>query len=243
MTSDLIEAAHDLRMTLMGAFNPTQDVCAKLRKSLNKMLPENIHILSTGKLHLSVTDVYSGQNILISNFKDKAEVIEAVIASTYIPIFSGIFPPRYRRKRAIDGGFSVNQVTLEDEENATLTVSPFSGDAHICPKSTSRYRGNYTRLNFAEQWTDVSFDNFRRMSDVLWPQSPDKLSGILLSGYHDAVAFLARYGQIRNSCGTCLTVKSTYTPKDVLEVSFKTVLKLPKNPVICPESGYCGCIG
>ena len=236
MTSDLIEAAHELRMTIMGAFNPTQNVCDKLRKSLNRFLPENIHILATGKLHLSVTDVYSGQNVLISNFKDKAEVIEAVVASTYIPIFSGIFPPRYRRKRAIDGGFSVNQVTLEDDQNATLTVSPFSGDAHICPKSTQRYKGNYTRLNLAEQWTDVSFDNFRRMSDVLWPQSPDKLSGILLSGYHDAVAFLARYGQIRNSCGTCLTVKSTYTPNDVLEVSFKSGILVLENPVIiCPD--------
>ena len=76
MTSDLIDAAHELRHTFMGAFSPTQNVCTKLRKSLNKLLPENIHILATGKLHLSVTDVYSGQNVIISNFKDKAEVIE-----------------------------------------------------------------------------------------------------------------------------------------------------------------------
>ena len=203
----------------MGAFSPTQDVCAKLRKSLNALLPENIHTLATGKLHLSLTDVYTGQNMIVSNFKDKAEVIEAVIGSTYIPVFSGLIPLRYRRKRVIDGGFSVNQVVLEDDQHATLTVSPFSGDAHICPRSTQRYKGEYTRLNFAEQWTDVSFDNFRRMANVLYPQSPDKMSGILLSGYHDAVAFLARYGQIRNSCGTCLTVKSTFTPKEVLEVS------------------------
>ena len=31
----------------------------------------------------------------------------------------------------IDGGFSVNQVVLDKE--TTLTVSPLSGDAHICP--------------------------------------------------------------------------------------------------------------
>ena len=214
-----MKAANDIRHTFMGAFNPSQDVCAKLRASLRRVLPENTHLLATGRLHLSVTDVYTGKNIIISNFRNKDEVIEAVVASTYIPVFSGIFPLRYRRKRVIDGGFSINQVTLEDDSHATLTVSPFSGDAHICPKMKRKYKGELTRFNFSEQWTDLSWDNFRRMSEVMWPQGPEKMANLLLAGYHDAVAFLARYGQIRNSCGTCLTVKSKYTPKDVLEVS------------------------
>ena len=35
----------------------------------------------------------------------------------------------------IDGGFSVNQVVIE--KGKTLTVSPLSGDAHICPQDHS----------------------------------------------------------------------------------------------------------
>ena len=61
--------------------------------------------------------------------------LQAVIASTFIPIFSGIMPTRFRGVPVIDGGFSVNQVVLDREK--TLTVSPLSGDAHICPQDHS----------------------------------------------------------------------------------------------------------
>ena len=111
-----------------------------------------------------MTSVYSGENVLISNFTSKEELIgvsvikqhiflittilwqiwyesnitiyfQAVIASTFIPIFSGIMPTRFRGVPVIDGGFSVNQVVIE--KGKTLTVSPLSGDAHICPQDHS----------------------------------------------------------------------------------------------------------
>ena len=44
-------------------------------------------------------------------------------------------PTRFRGVPVIDGGFSVNQVVLDKEK--TLTVSPLSGDAHICPQDHS----------------------------------------------------------------------------------------------------------
>ena len=44
-------------------------------------------------------------------------------------------PTRVRGVPVIDGGFSVNQVVLD--KSKTLTVSPLSGDAHICPQDHS----------------------------------------------------------------------------------------------------------
>ena len=44
-------------------------------------------------------------------------------------------PTRFRGVPVIDGGFSVNQVVIDKEK--TLTVSPLSGDAHICPLDQS----------------------------------------------------------------------------------------------------------
>ena len=80
----------------------------------------------------------------------KIMFLQSVIASTFIPIFSGIFPCRIRGVPVIDGGFSVNQVVLNE---GTVTVSPFAGDAHICPQDdvldsdmitrvSVNYRGN-----------------------------------------------------------------------------------------------------
>ena len=79
MASDLMMAAVDIRHTFLGAFNPTQDVCTKLRESLNKILPDNIHEIANGRLHISVTDVYTGQNIIIDNYTDKKEVIDVSV--------------------------------------------------------------------------------------------------------------------------------------------------------------------
>ena len=76
--------------------------------------------------------------------------LQSVIASTFIPIFSGIFPCRIRGVPVIDGGFSVNQVVLNE---GTVTVSPFAGDAHICPQDDvldsdmiTRVSGNYSGI-------------------------------------------------------------------------------------------------
>ena len=189
--------------------------------SFLQLLPDNIHELANGKLHISATDVYTGKNVLIKNYRDKKEVIDAVITSTFIPYFSGLLPPRYRKRRFIDGGFSVNQVILEDDQFATLTVSPFSGDAHICPKVKRKYKTAYTRLQFAEAWTDLSLENFERMKNVVFPPSPEDMSKLILAGYHDAVAFLARNSMVMTYSGsTCLTVKTTFSPKDVLKVRY-----------------------
>ena len=46
-----------------------------------------------------------------------------------------------------------NQVVLDDDQHPTLTVSPFSGDAHISPKIKRRGKtaqSAYTRLHIAE---------------------------------------------------------------------------------------------
>ena len=95
-------------------------------------------------------DDYVQENILLKTAEKKIMFLQSVIASTFIPIFSGIFPCRIRGVPVIDGGFSVNQVVLNE---GTVTVSPFAGDAHICPQDdvldsdmitrvSVNYRGN-----------------------------------------------------------------------------------------------------
>ena len=119
----------------------------------------------------------------------------------------------------IDGGFSKNQIQVEDSEHATLTVSPFSGDADICPSSKRHNSFEFMRVYFAEQGTDITLDNISRLLNVLAPPPPHVMAEILMQGYHDATDFLTRHGKIDVSCTTCLTVKSKYTPTDVLKVN------------------------
>ena len=78
-------------------------------------------------MHVSLTKVYDGQNMLVNQFSSKQEVIEVtilllvnniisvitiisititilnqvVLASCFIPVFTGWVPPRYRGTRVI----------------------------------------------------------------------------------------------------------------------------------------------
>ena len=80
------------------------------------------------------------------------------------------------------------------------------------------YETQLPRVSVAKAGTDISIDNMIRMGYVMFPSSPEDMSGILMQGYHDAVAFLARHGQLRHACGTALTVKTKFSAKDVLQV-------------------------
>jgi hypothetical protein len=100
-------------------------------------LPDNIHIISNGRLYISVTKIIDGSNTVCENFASKAELIHAITSSAFIPVFSGHLPGKYRGQRVIDGGFSSNLIQLSDK---TITVAPFAGDANICPMDDSKTR-------------------------------------------------------------------------------------------------------
>ncbi|QQP38701.1 Uncharacterized protein FKW44_019357, partial [Caligus rogercresseyi] len=116
----------------------------------------NVHELVNGRLHISVTRVYDGKNVIISNFVSKKELIEvrAVVASSFIPIFSGIMPYRYRGIRVIDGGFSVNAPKLDD---GTITVSPFRETSPFVPRT----------LSSPQQWRANNCDDIQRYHMLL----------------------------------------------------------------------------
>lgn len=53
-----------------------------------------------------------------------------MLASAFIPVFSGFKPPLIGKYRYIDGGFTDNLPILDKN---TITISPFSGLTDICP--------------------------------------------------------------------------------------------------------------
>lgn len=48
--------------------------------------------------------------------------------------FSGLLPPKFHGIRYMDGAFSDNLPTLDEN---TVTVSPFAGETDICPRDDS----------------------------------------------------------------------------------------------------------
>lgn len=99
-----------------------------------QILPEDAHIRVNGKLHISLTRVYDGKNVIVSQFDSREDLLQALLASAFIPFFSGLIPPKFHGVRYMDGGFSDNLPTLDEN---TITVSPFCGESDICPRDDS----------------------------------------------------------------------------------------------------------
>jgi hypothetical protein len=133
------------------------------------------------------------------------------MASCFVPVFSGLIPPRYRGSRVIgkkqnklktielrflvasssylfcisaclldiypyfisytylDGGYSNNLPKLDKD---TITVSPFSGCADICPQTNDLENSLCVNL-MPNTRVQLNKENFRRMFHVLLPPPPE----------------------------------------------------------------------
>lgn len=64
--------------------------------ALNEVLPANAHELVNGKVNISVTRVSDGQNCILSHFETRADLIQAIVCSCFIPFWSGYIPPKFQ---------------------------------------------------------------------------------------------------------------------------------------------------
>lgn len=196
-----LDVAIDARSRALGPFHPAFDMNASVREALERYLPDDIHLRVNGRLHISLTRVHDGENIIINEFDSKEDVVQAVLCSCFIPFWTGIVPPKYKGVSYIDGGFSNNLVILDDK---TITVSPFAGEADICPQD-----GGCGLIQFCFSNTSMclSSENIDRLTHALLPSPPEYLSQICERGFADGIRFLQQQNLI--SCKRCLDIHST----------------------------------
>ncbi|MBN3295291.1 PLPL2 protein, partial [Amia calva] len=182
---DVMEVAKQARKRNLGPLHPSFQLVKILRNRLCRDLPDQAHIEATGRLCISLTRVSDGENVLVSEFNTKEELIQALVCSSFVPIYCGLIPPSFRGVRYVDGGISNNLPRYELKN--TITISPFSGESDICPRDNS--------TNFHELWvtnTSIQFSlgNLYRLTRALFPPEPKILAEMCQSGYNDALRFL-----------------------------------------------------
>ncbi|KAB7503372.1 Patatin-like phospholipase domain-containing protein 2, partial [Armadillidium nasatum] len=264
ITSSVLKTATEARKRLLGPFSPTFNIENLLREGLLSVLPDDAHERVNGKIFISVTRVSDGKNVLLSHFDSREELIQALLASSFIPLFSGWKPITVRGVRYIDGCFSDNLPVLDShtitvspfkgefdicpkDENSsfmqallcsafipgfsgwtpltfrgvryvdggfsdnlpqldenTITVSPFCGEADICPKDFTAGR----TISLANTSIELSRENLYRFTLILFPPPPEVLNRMCQQGFNDALEFLQRNNLI--NCTRCLAVHSTF---------------------------------
>ncbi|XP_042320967.1 omega-hydroxyceramide transacylase-like isoform X2 [Sceloporus undulatus] len=183
----LYGAARDARRTILGPLAPGCSVVRILQKRLSQILPENAHRMATGRLYISLTRLVDGQNVVVSEYNSKEELIQALICSCFVPIYAGFIPPSFRGVRYVDGGFT-NLQPRSDLETA-ITVSPFTGEIDICPRDCPAI---FYSLHIVHGSIQISLENLCRIGYALFPPSYRIMNEFYSQGYRDAIFFLHR---------------------------------------------------
>uniref|UniRef100_A0A8D2JEX5 PNPLA domain-containing protein n=1 Tax=Varanus komodoensis TaxID=61221 RepID=A0A8D2JEX5_VARKO len=140
----LYGAARDARRNFLGPLAPGCSVLRILQQRLYQILPENSHRMATGRLYVSLTRLVDGQNVVVSEYNSKEELIQ----------------------RYVDGGFT-NLQPHSDMETA-ITVSPFTGEIDICPRDCPAI---FYSLHIVHGSIQISIENLCRIGYALFPPS------------------------------------------------------------------------
>ncbi|XP_062856814.1 patatin-like phospholipase domain-containing protein 2 isoform X2 [Trichomycterus rosablanca] len=184
---NLMELYKEARKGILGAMHPSFNLLKLTQKVLVRELPDNAHLLASGKLCLSLTRVSDGKNVLVSEFTSKEDLIQAVVCSCFFPVYCGVVPPSYHGTRYVDGALSNNlpYFTLKN----TITVSPFSGESDICPHDSPFY---FHELRHSNVSIRINFANTHRVIQAFFPPNLEVMAELCQNGYKDAVHFLRK---------------------------------------------------
>ncbi|XP_014832128.1 PREDICTED: patatin-like phospholipase domain-containing protein 4 isoform X1 [Poecilia mexicana] len=179
--------AESVRQQRFGAITPGFNFMLILREALEEILPSEAHSLASERLYVSITHCRSGKNHIVSRFPSRDELIMALLASSFVPLYAGLRPVEFSGQKWIDGGFTDSLPILP--VGRTITVSPFAGLQDVCPVHRGRFN---TQLSLANMKIMFSMENVKRLNQALFPPSLRTMHAICEEGHTDAVRFLKR---------------------------------------------------
>ncbi|XP_047658076.1 patatin-like phospholipase domain-containing protein 2 isoform X4 [Tachysurus fulvidraco] len=134
---NLMAIAKEARKGMLSSMHPSFNLLKLTRQLMIRDLPDNAHLLASGKLFVSLTRLSDGKNVLVSEFTSRDDLIQALFCSCFFPVYCGVVPPCYHGTHYVDGALSDS--TPYSSLKNTITVSPFSGESDICPDDNPVY--------------------------------------------------------------------------------------------------------
>ncbi|XP_025061807.1 patatin-like phospholipase domain-containing protein 1 [Alligator sinensis] len=183
----MTETVKNMEGTILRYLYPNNRVILNIQKALEKCLPDNAHQLASGRLHIFLTQVSGLQNVVVSEFSSKEEIIQAVTCSFFVPVYNGYIPPSFQGVRYTDGAFSSPEAAFYTK--TMITVSGFALDNDICPRDKP---GTFFSVYMLQQVFQISLENFHRLVCCIFSPSRLVMHEFFLKGYHDAGFYLER---------------------------------------------------
>nr|XP_020765624.1 patatin-like phospholipase domain-containing protein 4 isoform X2 [Odocoileus virginianus texanus] len=179
--------AEEIRRQSLGALTPGYDFMARLRSGVESILPANAHELAHDRLHVSITNARTRRNCLVSRFPSREDLIQVLLASSFVPIYAGLKPVEYKGQKWVDGGFTNSLPVLPT--GRTVTISPFSGRLDVSPQDKRRL---HFYVSITNQDVLLSVANLVRLNRALFPPSRRTMESLYQRGFEDASRFLRK---------------------------------------------------
>ncbi|XP_026991798.2 patatin-like phospholipase domain-containing protein 2 isoform X2 [Tachysurus fulvidraco] len=213
---NLMAIAKEARKGMLSSMHPSFNLLKLTRQLMIRDLPDNAHLLASGKLFVSLTRLSDGKNVLVSEFTSRDDLIQALFCSCFFPVYCGVVPPCYHGTHYVDGALSDS--TPYSSLKNTITVSPFSGESDICPDDNPVYCQEVRHCNMS---INVNLANVHRVIQAFFPPEPEVMAEICNNGYKDALVYLkenANHKLNRSTRG-----KSSVLDKNLLPVPVQKV--------------------
>ncbi|EDW51070.1 GM12054 [Drosophila sechellia] len=101
MAGDFLRVVQEIQRHSLGAFSPWFNLPECLLEGMRSWLPEDAHLLASGRLHISLTRVSDRRNVVMSEFSSRQELLQALMCSCFIPGLSGLVPPQMEREKEL----------------------------------------------------------------------------------------------------------------------------------------------
>ena len=131
MARNIVDLALISSKQLLTTFNPIFNLSKLMRERMEEMLPGDIHLVVQDRLLVSMTKVWDRSNLAVDKFNSKAELLDALQGTSFVPFICSLLPPRFKDSLVFDGFFTDNLPVFDSD---TISVSPFAGTASICPQ-------------------------------------------------------------------------------------------------------------
>ena len=82
-TSWTLKLATKARERSLGSMHPSFNIVQQLREGLQDILPADAHILCNNKLHVSMTRVRDGKNVVVKQFNTRDDLIQVGVCKDF----------------------------------------------------------------------------------------------------------------------------------------------------------------
>lgn len=72
----MLRIVGEARAGSLGPFSPSFNIQNVLLASMQRHLPPDVHKLVSGRLHISLTRVYDGKNVIVSEYPTREDLLQ-----------------------------------------------------------------------------------------------------------------------------------------------------------------------